>query len=201
VNNIIYESIASRKPYLLLTVAILLLSSFLVQYEVISTYGQQSTKIDNGQQSTVNDTSEQFIPRDDKSMPLATTEPSANGLDTVGDEQSDTINGGSNEKPAGTQERPNSADETTRSSITVDNDDPNDGSGTSQSEEPDEDDDQNRADGDDDQNRADGDDDQNRADGDDDQNRDGSQDSEPENEDENDDENDGNDTPFELPFP
>ena len=177
-NNIIYEGIASRKSYILLTVAILLFSTFLVKYGVISTYGQQPA---------VNDTAEQVNPSlesQDKGMLPATPEPSANALGTAVDDRSATNNDDSKEKATDTQEKQDSADETTRSSITVDNDDSNKVSGTSQSDEPKEDDDQ--------QNR---DDDQ--------QNRDDNQDSESKNEDENDDENEENDTPLEykLPFP
>ena len=191
-NNIIYEGIASRKSYILLTVAILLFSTISAKFGIISTYGQQPT---------VNDTAEQVKPSlesQDKGMLPATPEPSANPLGTAGDDQSGTNEDDSNVKATDTQEQQNSAGEATRSSITVDNDDSNKVSGTSQSDEPKEGDDQNRGDGD--QNRGDG--DQNR--GDDDQNRgDDDQDSENENEDENDDENEDNDTPLEyrLPFP
>jgi len=191
VNNIIYEGIASRRSYIILTVAILLFSTISVKFGIISTYAQQPT---------VNDTAEQVNPSlesQDKGMLLATPEPSANALGTVGDDQSDTNKDNSNEKATDTRDQQNSADEATKSSKTDDNDDSNKVSGTSQSDEPKGDDDQNR--GDDDQNR--GDDDQNR--GDDDQNRgDDDQDSNG-NKDENDDENDDDDTPLEyrLPFP
>jgi hypothetical protein len=191
VNNIIYEGLASRKLYILLTVVILLLSTISVKFGIISTYGQQPT---------VNDTAEQVNPSletQDKGMPLATPERSANVVGTAGDDQSDTNKDDSNEKATDTQEQQNSADEATKSSTTDDNDDSNMMPGTSQSDEPRGDDDQNR--GDDDQNR--GDDDQNR--GDDDQNRgDDDQDSNG-NEDESDEENEGDDTPLEyrLPFP
>jgi hypothetical protein len=205
VNKIIYEGLASRKSYILVTVAILLLSTISVKFGIISTFGQQPT---------VNDTAEQVNPSletQDKGMPLATPEPSANVLGTAGDDQSDTNKDDSNEKATDTQEQQDSADEATKSSTTDDNVDSNKMSGTSQSDEPKGDDVQNR--GDDDQNRGDdvqnrGDDDQNRGDddqnrGDDDQNRgDDDQDSNG-NEDENDEENDGDDTPLEyrLPFP
>jgi hypothetical protein len=191
VNNIIYEGIASGKSYILLTVAILLFSTISVKFGIINTYGQQPT---------VNDTAEQANPNlesQDKGMLPATSEPSANALDTTGDDQSDTNKDDNNEKATDTLEQQNSADEATKSSITDDNDDSNKVSGTSQSDEPRGDDDQNR--GDDDQNR--GDDDQNR--GDDDQNRgDDDQDSNG-NEDENGEDNEDDDTPLEyrLPFP
>ena len=176
-NNIIYEGIASRKSYIILTVAILLLSTISVKFGIISIYGQQPA---------VNDTAGQVNPSlesQDKGMLLATPEPSANALGTAGDDQSDTNKDSSNEKATDTQEQQNSADEATKSSITDDNDDSNKVSGTSQSDEPRGDDDQNR--GDDDQNR-----------GDDDQDSNG-------NEDENDEENEDDDTPLEyrLPFP
>jgi hypothetical protein len=198
VNNIIYEGIASRKSYIILTVAILLLSTISVKFGIISTYGQQST---------LNDTAGQVNPSlesQDKGIPLATPEPSANALGTAGDDQSDTNKDNSNEKATDTKEQQNSADEATKSSITDDNDDSNKVSGTSQSDEPKGADDQNR--GADDQNR--GADDQNRGADDqnrgaDDQNRgDDDQDSNG-NEDENDDENEDDDTPLEyrLPFP
>jgi hypothetical protein len=171
VNNIIYEGIASRKSYILLIVAILLFSTISVKFGVISTYGQQPT---------VNDTAEQVDPileSEDKGMLLATPEPSAKALGTAGDDQLDTNENDNNEKATDTQEKQNSADEATRSSVTDDNDDSNKVSGTSQSDEPRGDDDQNRGDDD--------------------------QDSENGNEDENDEENEDNDTPLEyrLPFP
>jgi hypothetical protein len=195
VNNIIYEGIASRKSYILLTVAILLFSTISVKFGIISTYGQQPT---------VNDTAEQANPNlesQDKGMLPATPEPSANVLGTAGDDQSDTNNDDSSEKATDTQEQQNSADEATKSSITDDNDDSSKVSGTSQFDEPRGDDDQNRG-GDDDQNRG-GDDDQNRG-GDDDQNRGGDDDQDSNgNEEENDEENEDDDTPLEyrLPFP
>jgi hypothetical protein len=190
VNNIIYEGIASRKSYILLTVVILLFSTISVKFGIISTYGQQPT---------VNDTAEQVNPSlesQDKGMLLATPEPSANALGTAGDDQSDTNKDNSNEKAIDTQEQQNSADEATKSSITDDNDDSNKVSGTSQSDEPKGEDDQNR--GEDDQNR--GEDDQNR--GEDDQNRGEDDQDSNGNEDEND-ENEDDDTPLEyrLPFP
>ena len=169
-NNIIYEGIASRRSYIILTVAILLFSTISVKFGIISTYAQQPT---------VNDTAEQVNPSlesQDKGMLLATPEPSANALGTVGDDQSDTNKDNSNEKATDTRDQQNSADEATKSSKTDDNDDSNKVSGTSQSDEPKGDDDQNR--------------------GDDDQDSNG-------NKDENDDENDDDDTPLEyrLPFP
>jgi hypothetical protein len=142
VNKIAYEGIANRKSYILLAVAILLLSTFLVNYRVISTYGQQST------QSTVNGTAEQVNPSlesQDKGQQLAIPEPSANDLSTIEREQSDTSNDGSKEKAAEIQEKQNNEDGTTRNSVD-DNGDSNQDSGTSQPEEPEEDDDQNRND-------------------------------------------------------
>lgn len=191
-NKIAYEGIANRKSYILLAVVILLLSTFLVNYRVISSYGQQST---------INSTADQINPSlesQDKGKLLATPVPSANDLNTVQGEQSGTINDGSKEKATETQEKQNNADEATRNSVKEDNGDSNEVSGTSQSNEPEEDDDQSR---DDNQNN---DDNQNR---DDDQNNDDRQDSESENDDENDDESEENDTPLDfeaatgLPFP
>ena len=169
-NNIIYEGIASGKSYILLTVAILLFSTISVKFGIINTYGQQPT---------VNDTAEQANPNlesQDKGMLPATSEPSVNALDTTGDDQSDTNKDDNNEKATDTLEQQNSADEATKSSITDDNDDSNKVSGTSQSDEPRGDDDQNR--------------------GDDDQDSNG-------NEDENGEDNEDDDTPLEyrLPFP
>jgi lipopolysaccharide export LptBFGC system permease protein LptF len=192
VNKIAYEGIANIKSYILLAVVILLLSTFLVNYRVISSYGQQST---------INSTADQINPSlesQDKGKLLATPEPAANDLNTVEGEQSGTINDGSKEKGTETQEKQNNADEATRNSVKDDNGDSNEVSGTSQSNEPEEDDNQNR---DDDQNN---DDNQNR---DDDQNNDDRQDSESENDEENDDESEENDTPLDfeattgLPFP
>jgi lipopolysaccharide export LptBFGC system permease protein LptF len=192
VNKIAYEGIANRKSYILLAVVILLLSTFLVNYRVISSYGQQST---------INSTADQINPSlesQDKGKLLATPEPAANDLNTVEGEQSGTINDGSKEKATETQEKQNNADEATRNSVKDDNGDSNEVPGTSQSNEPEEDDNQNR---DDDQNN---DDNQNR---DDDQNNDDRQDSESENDEENDDESEENDTPLDfeattgLPFP
>jgi hypothetical protein len=188
VNNIIYEGIASRKSYILLTVAILLFSTISVKFGIISTYGQQPT---------VNDTAEQVNPSlesQDRGKLLAIPEPSANDLSTTEREQSGTINDGSKEKAAEIQEKQNNADETTRNSVD-DNVDSNEDSGRSQPEVPEQDDDQNRND---------------KQDSSDDK-----QDSESENEDENDVESEENDTPLdfeattgldddeeeELPFP
>jgi hypothetical protein len=193
VNNIIYEGIASRRPYILLTVVILLLSTFSAKYGVVNSYGQQSTVNDTEEQvkSSLDAELERYLEGQDQRTVPATPEPSADASGTAVDDQSDTNKDDSNVKATDTQEKQDSADESTRSSITVDNDDSNKVSGTSQSDETKEDGDQNRGDGD--QNRGDG--DQNRGDGD--------QDSENENEDENDDENEDNDTPLEyrLPFP
>jgi hypothetical protein len=139
VNKIAYEKIANRKSYILLAVAILLLSTFLVNYRVISIYGQQSA---------VNSTAEQVNPSlesQDKGQQLAIPEPSANDLSTVEREQSGTINDGSKEKAAEIQEKQNNEDVTTRNSVD-DNVDSNEDSGTSQPEEPEQDDDQNRND-------------------------------------------------------
>jgi lipopolysaccharide export LptBFGC system permease protein LptF len=199
VNKIAYKGIANRKSYILLTVVILLLSTFLVNYRVISSYGQQST---------INSTADQLNPSiesQDKGKLLATPEPAANDLNTVEGEQSGTVDDGSKVKATETQEKQNNADEVTRNSVKDDNGDSNEVSGTSQSNEPGEDDDQNR--GDDNQNNdnnQNNDDNQNR---DDDQNNDNRQDSESENDDENDDESEENDTPLDfeattgLPFP
>ena len=185
-NKIAYEGIANGKSYILLAVVILLLSTFLVNYRVISSYGQQST---------INSTADQINPSlesQDKGKLLATPEPAANDLNTVEGEQSGTISDGSKEKATETQEKQNNADEATRNSVKDDNGDSNEVSGTSQSNEPEEDDKQNR---DDDQNN------------DDNQNNDDRQDSESENDDENDDESEENDTPLDfeattgLPFP
>ena len=151
-NKIVYEGIASRKSYILLAVVILLLSTFLVNYRVISSYGQQST---------INSTADQLNPSlesQDKGKLLATPEPSANDLNTVEGEQSGTIDDGSKVKATETQEKQNNADEVTRNSVKDDNGDSNEVSGTSQSNEPGEDDDQNRDDNqnnDDDQNKGD----------------------------------------------
>lgn len=137
-NNIIYEGIASRKSYILLSVTILLLSTFLVKYGVINAYGQQST---------VNSTAEQVNPSlgsQDKGQQLAIPEPSANDLSTV-ERQSGTINDGNKEKAAEIQEKQNMEDETTRNSVD-DNVDSNEDSDKSQPEEPKADDDQNRND-------------------------------------------------------
>ena len=172
-NKIVYEGIASRKSYILLAVVILLLSTFLVNYRVINSYGQQST---------INSTADQLNPSlesQDKGKLLATPEPSANDLNTVEGEQSGTIDDGSKVKATETQEKQNNADEVTRNSVKDDNGDSNEVSGTSQSNEPGEDDDQNK---DDNQNRGDDQnngDDQNRGDDQnngDDQNRDDRQD-------------------------
>ena len=179
-NKVAYEGIANRKSYILLAVVTLLLSTFLVNYRVISSYGQQST---------INSTADQINPSlesQDKGKLLATPEPAANDLNTVEGEQSGTINDGSKEKATETQAKQNNADEATRNSVKDDNGDSNEVSGTPQSNEPEEDDNQNR---------------------DDDQNRDDRQDSESENDDENDDESEENDTPLDfeattgLPFP
>jgi hypothetical protein len=139
VNKIVCEDTANRKPYILLAVAILLLSTFSVNYGIISTYGQQST---------VNGTAEQVNPSlesQDEGKLLAIPEPSANDLSTTEREQSGTINDGSKEKAAEIQEKQNNADETTRNSVD-DNVDSNEDSGTSQPEEPKQDADQNRND-------------------------------------------------------
>ena len=179
-NKIAYKGIANRKSYILLAVVILLLSTFLVNYRVISSYGQQST---------INSTADQINPSlesQDKGKLLATPEPAANDLNTVEGEQSGTINDGSKEKATETQEKQNNAHEVTRNSVKDDSGESNEVSGTSQSNEPGEDDDQNR---------------------DDNQNNDDRQDSESENDDENDDESEENDTPLDfeattgLPFP
>jgi hypothetical protein len=197
VNNIIYEGIASRKSYILLTVAILLFSTISVKFGIISTYGQQPT---------VNDTAEQVNPSlesQDRGKLLAIPEPSANDLSTTEREQSGTINDGSKEKAAEIQEKQNNADETTRNSVD-DNVDSNEDSGRSQSEVPEQDDDQSRNDKQDSES-----DDKQDSESDD------KQDSESENEDENDVESEENDTPLdfeattgldddeeeELPFP
>lgn len=138
-NKIAYEGIANRKSYILLAVVILLLSTFSVNYRVISSYGQQST---------VNGTAEQVNPSlesQDEGKLLAIPEPSANDLSTTEREQSGTINDGSKEKEAEIQEKQNNADETTRNSVD-DNADSNEDSGTSQPEEPEQDADQNRND-------------------------------------------------------
>ena len=178
-NNIIYEGIASRRPYILLTVVILLLSTFSAKYGVVNSYGQQSTVNDTEEQvkSSLDAELERYLEGQDQRTVPATPEPSADASGTAVDDQSDTNKDDSNVKATDTQEKQDSADESTRSSITVDNDDSNKVSGTSQSDETKEDGDQNRGDGD--------------------------QDSENENEDENDDENEDNDTPLEyrLPFP
>jgi hypothetical protein len=139
VNNIIYEGIASRNSYILLTVAILIFSTFLVKYGVISAYGQQSI---------VNETAEQVdrsLGSQDRGKLLAIPEPSANDLSTTERDQSGTINDGSKEKAAEIQEKQNNADETTRNSVD-DNVDSNEDSGRSQPEVPEQDDDQNRND-------------------------------------------------------
>jgi hypothetical protein len=197
VNNIIYEGIASRKSYILLTVAILLFSTISVKFGIISTYGQQPT---------VNDTAEQVNPSlesQDRGKLLAIPEPSANDLSTTEREQSGTINDGSKEKAAEIQEKQNNADETTRNSVD-DNVDSNEDSGRSQPEVPEQDDDQSRNDKQDSES-----DDKQDSESDD------KQDSESENEDENDVESEENDTPLdfeattgldddeeeELPFP
>ena len=179
-NKIVYEDIANRKSYILLAVVILLLSTFLVNYRVISAYGQQSMV--NSTADRVNSSLES----QDEGKILATPGPSANDLNTVEGEQSGTVNDGSKEKATEIQEKRNNADETTRNSVKDDNGDSNEVSGTSQSNEPEEDDNQNR---------------------DDNQNNDDRQDSESENDDENDDESEENDTPLDfeattgLPFP
>jgi hypothetical protein len=172
VNNIIYEGIASRRPYILLTVAILLLSAFSAKYGVVNTYGQQSTVNDTGEQvkSSLDAALERYLESQDKGQQLAIPEPSANDLSTVEREQSGTINGGSKEKAAEIQEKQNNGDETTRNSVD-DNVDSIEDSGKSQPEEPEEDDDQNRND---------------------------KQDSESKNEDENDVESEENDTPLDF---
>jgi hypothetical protein len=216
VNKFVYEDIAIRKSYILLAVVILLLSTFLVNYGVINSYGQQSM---------INSTADQVnssLESQDEGKPVATPGPSAIDLNTVKTEQSGTVNDDSKEKATEMQENQNNADETTRNSVKDDNGDSNEVSGTSQSEEPQEDDDQNRGadqNRDDDQNRGDDqnrDDDQNNGDDQnrdddqnngDDQNRDDRQDSESEDDDENDDESKENDTPLDfeattgLPFP
>jgi hypothetical protein len=200
VNQFIYKEIANSRHYILLAVAILLVTSFSVNNSIISTYGQQST---------ANKSAVQIDPGLDSSesgQPL-TFGPSANDLDTLKEQQSSTDAVESKENAAQIQNKQGTDEEIFRNLLKADD---NDISTEPQSEKPLNKDEQNREGqqefGEDEGNKADsGEDEGNKADsGEDEGNKaDSGEDEgnkadsgENESEKENDD-----DIPFELPFP
>jgi hypothetical protein len=197
VNQFIYEEIANLRSYILLAVAILLVTSFSVNNSIISSYGQQSMtnksviQINPGLESS-------------ESGQLPTTYgPSANDLDTLKEQQSDTNDVGSKENAVQMQNKQGADEEIFRNLFKADDNDIStelQSSTELQTEKPQNKDGQNREDqqefDEDESNKADsGEDESNKADsGEDESNKADS------GEDESWKEND-DDIPFELPFP
>ena len=189
-NQFIYKEIANSRLYILLAVAILLVTSFSVNNSIISTYGQQSTANKSAVQINLGlDSSESGQP--------ITFGPSANDLDTLKEQQSSADAVESKENAAQIQNKQGTDEETFRNLFKADD---NDISTEPQSEKPLNKDEQNRGGqqefGEDESNKVDsGEDESEKVDSGEDESEkvdSGEDESEKENDD---------DIPFELPFP